>query len=123
MTQSILYGSQPLTIMLSALAFIFLSTLQCTTLGTYVSRDTQQPMQLDNVKVPVILGVMSACPDALICESVFDRVLKKVADKTDLALTYIAQSVFSPSLPPAPAQTDIATYRRAARTRLSPTSA
>ena len=90
--------------MLSALAFIVLSTLQCTVSGAYASYDTQQSMQLDRVKVPVILGVMSACPDALVCESVFDRVLKKVADKTDLALTYIAQSASPSSFPPAPAK-------------------
>ncbi|KIP07039.1 hypothetical protein PHLGIDRAFT_71740 [Phlebiopsis gigantea 11061_1 CR5-6] len=45
----------------------------------------------DDIKVPVVLGVMSACPDALLCESVFDRVLKRVGSKVDLSLTYIGQ--------------------------------
>ncbi|PCH41160.1 hypothetical protein WOLCODRAFT_69436 [Wolfiporia cocos MD-104 SS10] len=43
----------------------------------------------DDVKVPVTLGVMSRCPDALLCESVFDHVLKRVANKVDLSLTFI----------------------------------
>jgi hypothetical protein len=43
-----------------------------------------------NIKVPVALGVMSQCPDALICESIFDQVLHKVANKMDLTLRYIA---------------------------------
>ena len=52
-----------------------------------------------DVKVPVQLGVMSRCPDALLCESIFDDVLKEVADKVDLSLVYIAQYGFglSPS--------------------------
>ena len=45
--------------------------------------------QEDPVKVPVILGVMSACPDAILCESVFDRVVERVSDKIDLQLTFI----------------------------------
>ncbi|GBE79628.1 predicted protein [Sparassis crispa] len=32
---------------------------------------------------------MSRCPDALLCESVFDHVLKKAADRIDLSLTFI----------------------------------
>jgi hypothetical protein len=43
----------------------------------------------EDIKVPVVLGVMSQCPDALLCESVFDRVLQRVADKVDLSLTFI----------------------------------
>jgi hypothetical protein len=49
------------------------------------------PSALADVKVPVQLGVMSRCPDALHCESVFNDVLKKVADKVSLSLVYIAQ--------------------------------
>lgn len=45
----------------------------------------------EDVKVPVVLGVMSACPDALLCESVFDRVLKRIGSKIDLSLTFIGQ--------------------------------
>jgi hypothetical protein len=44
-----------------------------------------------DVKVPVQLGVMSRCPDALLCENVFDQVLKKVADKVDLSLLFVAK--------------------------------
>ncbi|KAH9918211.1 uncharacterized protein BXZ73DRAFT_53124 [Epithele typhae] len=43
----------------------------------------------DPVKVPVILGVMSACPDAILCETVFDRVLARAAGKMDLQLTFV----------------------------------
>jgi hypothetical protein len=46
---------------------------------------------MDDVKVPVQLGVMSRCPDALLCESIFDQVLKKVSDKVDLAFFFIAK--------------------------------
>lgn len=51
----------------------------------------QEPAQLayNAVKVPVILGVMSRCPDALLCETVFDQVLPQVADKVDLSLSFI----------------------------------
>ena len=44
-----------------------------------------------DVKVPVVLGVMSGCPDALLCESVFDRVIERVSDKIDLRLTFIGE--------------------------------
>ena len=47
----------------------------------------------DAIKVPVTLGVMSACPDAILCESVFDHVLQRVADKVDLTLTFIGRYV------------------------------
>ncbi|KII95217.1 hypothetical protein PLICRDRAFT_34060 [Plicaturopsis crispa FD-325 SS-3] len=46
---------------------------------------------LDDVKVPVVLGVMSKCPDALLCESVFEQVLKRVSDKVDISLTYVGK--------------------------------
>ncbi|TEB30259.1 hypothetical protein FA13DRAFT_1594428, partial [Coprinellus micaceus] len=44
-----------------------------------------------DVKVPVQLGVMSACPDALLCESLFNEVLKHTEDKVDLSLVYVAR--------------------------------
>ncbi|EGN93050.1 hypothetical protein SERLA73DRAFT_190200 [Serpula lacrymans var. lacrymans S7.3] len=47
--------------------------------------------QLDDVKVPVVLGVMSRCPDAMLCESVFNRVLQRVGSKVDISLTFIAK--------------------------------
>ena len=56
--------------------------------------DAQMPMAGEppaDTKVPVLLGVMSACPDALMCESVFDHVLQRVGDKVDLSLTFIGK--------------------------------
>ncbi|KAJ7638803.1 hypothetical protein FB45DRAFT_988738 [Roridomyces roridus] len=41
--------------------------------------------------VQVELGVMSRCPDALVCESVFDQVLKEVGSKMNLSLIYVAK--------------------------------
>ena len=46
-----------------------------------------------DLKVPVVLGVMSACPDAILCESVFDRVLQQVGNKVELSLTFLGTSV------------------------------
>ncbi|KAL1701424.1 hypothetical protein EV121DRAFT_212143 [Schizophyllum commune] len=52
----------------------------------------QTPLVVDDdVKVPVELGVMSKCPDALACESIFDQVIPKVGTKMDLELLYIGQ--------------------------------
>lgn len=45
----------------------------------------------NNLRVPVTLGVMSRCPDALLCETLFDKVIPKVADKIDLSLAFIAR--------------------------------
>ena len=45
----------------------------------------------DEVKVPVTLGVMSRCPDALICEATFDKVVPQVIDKIDLSLSFIGR--------------------------------
>ncbi|KAH9811247.1 secreted protein [Melampsora americana] len=39
--------------------------------------------------IPVALGVMSKCPDAQICEDVFDRVLTEVSSKVDLTMVYM----------------------------------
>ena len=47
----------------------------------------------DDVKVPVVLGVMSRCPDAILCESVFNRVLQRTGGKVDISLSFIAQYV------------------------------
>ena len=54
-----------------------------------------QPTQLHDVKVPVVLGVMSRCPDAILCESVFDEVIGEVGNKIDLTLTFIGTYVFA----------------------------
>jgi hypothetical protein len=62
-------------------------------LGLHDSGQYQQSPIRPNVKVPVHLGVMSRCPDALLCETVFNRVLERVAEKIDLSLTYVAECV------------------------------
>jgi len=46
---------------------------------------------ISDVKVPIQLGVMSRCPDALLCESTFNEVLSIAIDKVDLSLVYIAK--------------------------------
>jgi len=45
----------------------------------------------DDLKVPVVLGVRSKDTDALLCQSVFDQVLKKVANKVNLSFAYVAE--------------------------------
>ncbi|KAJ7129689.1 hypothetical protein C8R44DRAFT_777406 [Mycena epipterygia] len=52
---------------------------------------TQFALKNDVIRVPVELGVMSRCPDALLCEAVFDEVLKKVGSKINLTLVYVAR--------------------------------
>ena len=54
---------------------------------------TPQDYTVQDVKVPLTLGVMSQCPDALLCESVIDRVLQRVWDKVDLSLSFIGRWV------------------------------
>lgn len=51
----------------------------------------QSHWDVADIKVPVQLGVMSRCPDALLCESRFNDVLEKVGNKVDLSLVYIAK--------------------------------
>ncbi|KDR83751.1 hypothetical protein GALMADRAFT_54325 [Galerina marginata CBS 339.88] len=53
--------------------------------------DHQSHLNVPDVKVSVQLGVMSRCPDALLCESRFNDVLAKVLDKVDLSLVYVAK--------------------------------
>ena len=65
-------------------------------ISTNTSVDIRSPIGLkgqkyDDVKVPVILGVMSRCPDALLCESVFDTVLEKVEGKVNLTLSFLGE--------------------------------
>ncbi|KIJ46514.1 hypothetical protein M422DRAFT_29329 [Sphaerobolus stellatus SS14] len=42
-------------------------------------------------RVPITLGVMSRCPDALLCESVLNNVFEKTWDIIDVNLTFIAK--------------------------------
>ncbi|KAF8913888.1 hypothetical protein CPB84DRAFT_1757832 [Gymnopilus junonius] len=51
----------------------------------------QSLLNAPDVKVSVQLGVMSRCPDALLCESRFAQVLDKVSDKVNLSLVYVAK--------------------------------
>ncbi|KAJ6613455.1 hypothetical protein B0H10DRAFT_2165316 [Mycena sp. CBHHK59/15] len=51
---------------------------------------SQFVLQDDEIRVAVELGVMSRCPDALLCETVFNQVLEKIGEKMVLTLVYIA---------------------------------
>ncbi|KAK7695986.1 hypothetical protein QCA50_000626 [Cerrena zonata] len=55
-------------------------------------QETPQITLSQNVKVPVVLGVMSQCPDAIVCEAVFDDVVARTLDKIDLSLTFIGKT-------------------------------
>lgn len=59
----------------------------------FTVQETPQIALTQDVKVPVLLGVMSQCPDAIFCESVFDEVLSRTQDKIDLSLTFIGKYV------------------------------
>ncbi|KAF8631956.1 hypothetical protein AX15_002117 [Amanita polypyramis BW_CC] len=73
---------------------VFLSEIALVT-ASIVPQFTVQDSTLHTldspVKVPVELGVMSRCPDAALCENLFDRVLQKVSDKMELSLRYVAK--------------------------------
>ncbi|KAG6817399.1 hypothetical protein H0H87_009043 [Tephrocybe sp. NHM501043] len=60
-------------------------------LPPFFSQDAARHSFVDDVKVPIQLGVMSRCPDALLCEDVFNNVLKRVADRVDISLVYVAK--------------------------------
>jgi hypothetical protein len=77
--------------MLSLLAALLLPTIVSG--RSLVVQQTQLETALSNVKVPVVLGVMSACPDALFCESLFNDVLTQVPDKVELSLSFIGKYV------------------------------
>lgn len=58
-----------------------------------IERNSQQ-----TARVPVTLAVMSACPDAILCESVFDQVIGRLGhSKVAISLTYIAGFVNPPT--------------------------
>jgi hypothetical protein len=72
---------------------ILLATLSVVTAA---QSSQQQPLRNGQtphfLKVPITLGVMSRCPDALACEAVFTNVLKRVDhDKVDIDLTFVAR--------------------------------
>ncbi|KAJ4478044.1 hypothetical protein J3R30DRAFT_3290409 [Lentinula aciculospora] len=74
---------------------LFVNTVAQAAVPSFVEDTSQVTLQVakidDDIKVPVILGVMSRCPDALLCENSMDAVLKKVGDKISLKLVYIAK--------------------------------
>lgn len=63
-------------------------------------------------KVPVQLGVMSRCPDALLCETTFNRVLERVQDKVDLSLVYVGRYIFDSICPKCSRADYLFSYRR-----------
>ncbi|KAI0092070.1 hypothetical protein BDY19DRAFT_990816 [Irpex rosettiformis] len=77
----------------------FITAILTATLWFYAARALKLPFivqtpndyTVQDVKVPLTLGVMSQCPDALLCESVIDRTLQHVRDKVDLSLTFIGR--------------------------------
>jgi len=69
--------------------FVFFTTLLSTTHLIPFRVQYQCQDELRTVKVPIQLGVMSRCPDALLCESIFGEVLDRVIDKVNLSLVYI----------------------------------
>ncbi len=77
--------------MILILATLVLPTLALAASQIVLNDQTNANKLLTDVKVPVQLGVMSKCPDAILCETVFDSVRNKVKDKIDLSLTYIAK--------------------------------
>jgi hypothetical protein len=80
-------------IMLPALAFLSLCVVAQAASHPLTVQDNSQIIVDEDVKVPVVLGVMSRCPDAILCETVWDRVLQRVGDKVDISLSFIATYV------------------------------
>ena len=68
------------------------TTLSLCLVAVYASaRPVQQSWS--SRRVPVTLGVMSRCPDALLCETLFDNVIPRVVEKIDISLAYVATYV------------------------------
>jgi len=73
---------------------LFLQTCRCYSSDSQATFAAAVPhsQKPDYVKVPVTLGVMSRCPDAIFCENVFDTVLSLVGEATvDVDLAFIAK--------------------------------
>ncbi|CAG8692234.1 1646_t:CDS:2, partial [Cetraspora pellucida] len=61
-------------------------------LSTNILQHTQKiEYDSNKPKVPVQLFVMSRCPDAVACESVFGEVLKQTNDITIITTNYVAK--------------------------------
>jgi len=75
--------------------FVFFTTLFSTVIAAnlipFRIQYQDELLTTPDIKVPIQLGVMSRCPDALMCESTFNEVLSTVIDKVDLSLVYIAK--------------------------------
>ena len=75
--------------------FVFFTTLFSTVIAAHLIpfrvQYQDELLATPGIKVPVQLGVMSRCPDALLCESKFNEVLSTVIDKVDMSLVYIAK--------------------------------
>ena len=75
--------------------FVFFTTLLSTVIAAHLIPFRVQYQDelriISDIKVPIQLGVMSRCSDALLCESKFNEVLSRVIDKVDLSLIYIAK--------------------------------
>lgn len=84
---------RPLSTMILSLALLlfFPSAVLAIRTPGFFSQHSAQDLVLGDIKVPVELGVMSQCPDALLCENVFNEVLHKVPDKLVISLRYVAQ--------------------------------
>ena len=81
-----------LSLILSLTAFYF-SVVAAVHLPSFDYSGQNQVKLTPDKKVLVQLGVMSRCPDALLCESVFNEVLDRVPDKVNLSLVYVATYV------------------------------
>ena len=79
--------------MLTVLALLSLCGSTQAVVHPLTVQDDSQMTPLEDIKVPVVLGVMSRCPDAMLCEAVWDRVLQRVGDKVDISLSFIAKYV------------------------------
>src|SRR6267154_5680526 len=72
------------------------TTLILCLVAVYASaRPVQHSWSSNSLRVPVTLGVMSRCPDALLCETLFDSVIPRVAEKIELSLAYVATYVLT----------------------------
>ena len=74
--------------------FVFFTALFSTIIADFTPFRIQYQDELQSIsgiKVPIQLAVMSRCPDALLCESTFNEVQRRVINKVDLSLVYIAK--------------------------------
>jgi len=73
--------------------FVVLAAILPTILAVHfpTSDYGQFHLKVADIKVQVQLGVMSRCPDALLCESRFNEVMDRVADKVELSFVYVAK--------------------------------